>query len=162
MIRTPLTVAAVAATGLLLVGGGTALAVGAGGPGSPEVPHGPVTVASAQAGPSAGDDPAQLVPPELPAVTDAGSDDTGSDHTGAAAAPAPAAPAGPTVDRARAERIALDAAGGGRVTEIEFERADDDDRDHWEIEVRNGPVEHDLEIDAATGAILDHDTEHDD
>ncbi|WP_345653800.1 PepSY domain-containing protein, partial [Pseudonocardia tropica] len=80
------------------------------------------------------------------------------------------ATAAPAVDGAAAERAGLAAAGGGRVTASEFEsddrddRDDDgsDDRDHWEVEVRNGTTEHDIDIDAATGAVLDHDVDHHD
>jgi hypothetical protein len=150
-VRTPLTVAAVAATGLLLVGGGTALALGAGGA-SDELTVVPTGAAIART--------ADLLPPELP-------------RTAAPAAPAPAPPA---VDRAAAERAALAAAGGGRVTEVEFDRADSDDdrhdddrdddrsdgRDHWEVEVVNGTTEHDLDIDATTGQVLDHDVDRHD
>ncbi|WP_224386977.1 PepSY domain-containing protein [Pseudonocardia sp. ICBG1293] len=156
-MRTPLTVAAVAATGLLLVGGGTALALGKGG--APDefavVPTGAAIARTAD-----------LLPPELPRTA-----------ATAPAAPAPApAPAAPAVDRAAAERAALAAAGGGRVTEVEFDRADSDDdghdddrdddrshgRDHWEVEVVNGTTEHDLDIDAATGQVLDHDVDQHD
>ncbi len=150
-MRTPLTVAAVAATGLLLVGGGTALALGAGGA-PDELTVVPTGAAIART--------ADLLPPELP-------------RTAAATAPADPAPApAPAVDRAAAERAALAAAGGGRVTEVEFDRADsdddrhdddrDDDRDHWEVEVVNGTTEHDLDIDAATGQVLDHDVDRHD
>lgn len=155
-MRTPLTVAAVAATGLLLVGGGTALALGAGGA-PDELTVVPTGAAIART--------ADLLPPELP-------------RTAAATAPADPAPApAPAVDRAAAERAALAAAGGGRVTEVEFDRADSDDdrhdddrdddrsdgRDHWEVEVVNGTTEHDLDIDATTGQVLDHDVDrHDD
>lgn len=146
-MRTPLTVAAVAATGLLLVGGGTALAFGAGGA-PDELTVVPTGAAIART--------ADLLPPELPR-TDATAPTT--------AAPAPPAPA---VDRAAAERAALAAAGEGRVTKVEFESADrdgrdddgdtgDDDRDHWEVEILNGTIEHDIDIDAATGQVLDHD-----
>lgn len=146
-MRTPLTVAAVAATGLLLVGGGTALAFGAGGA-PDELAVVPTSAAIART--------ADPLPPELPR-TDASAPTT--------AAPAPPAPA---VDRAAAERAALAAAGGGRVTKVEFDSDDrddhdddrdagDDDRDHWEVEVLNGTIEHDIDIDAATGQVLDHD-----
>ena len=132
-MRSKLTVAAVAATGLLLVGGGAALALDSG---TPEVGVAPASV-STDAQPAA-----------------------------------PGAPQ-PAVDRATAERIALERAGGGRVGEVEFDRADDDrddaddrddrdDRDHWEVEVRNGAVEHDVDVDAATGEVLDHDIDRDD
>lgn len=159
-MRTPLTVAAVAATGLLLVGGGTALALGAGGA-PDELTVVPTGAAIART--------ADLLPPELPRT---------AVPTAPAAATAPAAPtpAPPAVDRAAAERAALAAAGGGRVTEVEFDRADSDDdrhdddrdddrshgRDHWEVEVVNGTTEHDLDIDAATGQVLDHDVDRHD
>ncbi|MEQ3550350.1 PepSY domain-containing protein [Pseudonocardia nematodicida] len=125
-MRTPLTIAAVAATGLLLVGGGTAVALGAGEP-----------------------ETVSVVPTT-------------------AAADAQPVPEPPAVDRAGAERIALELVGAGRVTDAEFDEADRDDdddrydRDHWEIEIHDGPVEHDVDVDAATGEILDHDIDRDD
>lgn len=127
-MRTPVTIAAVAATGLLLVGGGTALALGA------------------DAGAAA---------PAL-AATAAGAPDR------------PGAPGAPTVDRATAELIALERAGGGQITKVEFDRAGDDrdddrdDRDHWDVEIRTPGVEHDVDVDAATGEVLDHDIDRDD
>lgn len=155
-MRTPLTVAAVAATGLLLVGGGTVLALGAGGA-PDEVTVVPTGAAIART--------ADLLPPELPRAA----------TPTAPAAVASAAPAAPAVDRAAAERAALAAAGGGRVTTSEWESADrddrdddrdddgrSDDRDHWEVEVRNGTTEHDIDIDAATGRVLDHDVDRQD
>ena len=51
---------------------------------------------------------------------------------------------------------------------MEFDRADRDDdddrydRDHWEIDIRDGAVEHVIDVDAATGEILDHDIDRDD
>ncbi|MBP2365554.1 PepSY domain-containing protein [Pseudonocardia parietis] len=130
-MRSSITVAALAATGLLLVGGGTALALGA-------------------------DEPTVAVAP-----------------TSATAEAQPGNAPQPAVDRAAAERIALERAGGGRVTEVEFDRADDDrddaaelddrdDRDHWEVEVRNGAADHDVDVDAATGEILDYEIDNDD
>ncbi|BBG02664.1 MULTISPECIES: PepSY domain-containing protein [Pseudonocardia] len=130
------TIAAIAATGLLLIGGGTALALGSGS-GAAQVPVAPAA-ASAPELPGAGPDPAAQGTPQ------------------------------PVVDRATAERIALDRAGAGRVTEVEFDRADLDDdddrydRDHWEIEIRDGAVEHEIDVDAVTGEILDHDIDRDD
>ncbi|GAA1386654.1 hypothetical protein GCM10009613_20960 [Pseudonocardia kongjuensis] len=146
-MRTRTTVAAVAATGLLLIGGGTALALGSGS-GATQAPVAP-TAATA---------------PELPA---SGSVPDPAPGAAPGAGPAPVAPQ-PAVDRATAERIALELAGGGRVTEVEFDRADRDDdddrddRDHWEIDIRDGAVEHEIDVDAATGEILDHDIDRDD
>lgn len=136
-MRSPITVAALAATGLLLVGGGTALALG-------------------------GDEPTVAVNPA-----------SVSAEAQPAAAPQQAGAPQPIIDRATAERIALERAGGGQIVEVEFDRADDDrddaddrddrdDRDHWEIEIRNGAAEHDVDVDAATGEVLDHDIDHDD
>lgn len=127
-MRTPVTIAAVAATGLLLVGGGTALALGA------------------DAGAAA---------PAL-AATAAGAPDR------------PGAPGAPAVDRATAELIALERAGGGQITKVEFDRAGDDrdddrdDRDHWDVAIRTPGVEHDVDVDAVTGEVLDHDIDRDD
>ena len=121
-----LSIAALAATGLLLVGGGAACAS-------------PAEVAVTPAAQSAAD-----------------------------TAPAPGA--GAAVDRAAAERIAVERAGGGQVVTVEFDRADDDrdddsrsdGRDHWEVEVRTADAEHDVDVDAATGEVLDHDVDRDD
>ncbi|MBN9796710.1 PepSY domain-containing protein [Pseudonocardia alni] len=121
-----LSLAALAATGLLLVGGGAACA-----------------------------SPAEI------AVTPAAQ---------SAADTAPAPGAGAAVDRAAAERIAVERAGGGQVVTVEFDRADDDrdddsrsdGRDHWEVEVRTADAEHDVDVDAATGEVLDHDVDRND
>ncbi|MER5671404.1 PepSY domain-containing protein [Pseudonocardia alni] len=125
-----ISVAALAATGLLLVGGGAACA-----------------------------SPAEV------AVTPAA-------QSTADTAPAPGA--GAAVDRAAAERIAVERAGGGQVVKVEFDRADDgrdddrdddsrsDGRDHWEVEVRTTDAEHDIDVDAATGEVLDHDIDRND
>lgn len=125
-----LSLAALAATGLLLVGGGAACA-----------------------------SPAEI------AVTPAAQ---------SAADTAPAPGAGAAVDRAAAERVAVERAGGGQVVTVEFDRADDDrdddrdddsrsdGRDHWEVEVRTADAEHDVDVDAATGEVLDHDVDRND
>ncbi|MEV1292376.1 PepSY domain-containing protein [Pseudonocardia sp. NPDC049635] len=145
-MRTRTTVATIAATGLLLIGGGTALALGSG----TDPDRTPVT-------------PASVTAPELP-----GAGAAAASASDAGAAPAAPGAAQPAVDRATAERIALELVGAGRVTEVEFDREDDDDRDdrddrdHWEIEIRDGHVEHEIDVDAATGEILDHDIDRDD
>ncbi|MEU9818662.1 PepSY domain-containing protein [Pseudonocardia alni] len=125
-----LSLAALAATGLLLVGGGAACA-----------------------------SPAEV------AVTPAA-------QSTADTAPAPGA--GAAVDRAAAERTAVERAGGGQVVEVEFDRSDDgrnddrdddsrsDGRDHWEVEVRTADAGHDVDVDAATGEVLDHDIDRND
>lgn len=125
-----ISVAALAATGLLLVGGGAACASPAG----------------------------VAVTPAAQSTADT----------------APAPGAGAAVDRAAAERIAVERAGGGQVVKVEFDRADDDrdddrdddsrsdGRDHWEVEVRTDDAGHDVDVDAATGEVLDHDIDRDD
>ncbi|WP_326552846.1 PepSY domain-containing protein [Micromonospora sp. NBC_01813] len=63
------------------------------------------------------------------------------------------------IDVEQAKRIALDHVGGGRVTEIE--RDHEDGRPVWEVEIRAGAVEWDLDIDRTTGDILDVDRDDD-
>ncbi|MDN5917157.1 MAG: PepSY domain-containing protein [Pseudonocardia sp.] len=108
-----LTVAAVATAGLLALGGGTALTLGAGA----ENAVTPVSLAATDTTPA------------------------------------------PGVDRAAAERIALDRVGDGTITDRTELDDDDHDRQVWEVEVTNGTVEHDLDVDAANGAVIDHDTD---
>ena len=102
-----LTVAAIATAGLIAIGGGTALAAGAGGSDQP------ITLTAADTAP-------------------------------------------PGIDRAAAERIAIERVGGGRITD-RTELDDDDRRQVWEVEVTNGTIDHDLDVDAATGEIVEHD-----
>ncbi|GAA4541023.1 PepSY domain-containing protein [Pseudonocardia xishanensis] len=85
----------------------------------------------------------------LVAPAPAGSPTTAASPTPAASpttvAPAPA----PTLDRAAAERIALDHVGGGRITdgtELEWEHG----AQVWEVEVNHT---RDLHVDAASGAV---------
>ena len=74
------------------------------------------------------------------------------------------------VVRRRGGRDAVERAGGGQVVTVEFDRADDDrdddsrsdGRDHWEVEVRTADAEHDVDVDAATGEVLDHDVDRND
>lgn len=72
-------------------------------------------------------------------------------------------PAGTTIDRGTAERTAVQVAGGGVVTKSELDdRNDDGDPREWEIDVRNGAVLHEVEIDAATGEVTERDQDRDD
>ncbi|GIM77926.1 hypothetical protein Aau02nite_78360 [Amorphoplanes auranticolor] len=59
-----------------------------------------------------------------------------------------------------AKEIAVKAAGGGQVTETE--RETEHGRAVWDIEVQAGPVEHDIDVDRATGEVLRHERETDD
>jgi uncharacterized membrane protein YkoI len=65
-----------------------------------------------------------------------------------------------SISRATAEKIALTAAGGGRVTKVE--RETEHGRPVFDIEVRNGAVEHDIDVDRETGAVLRHKVDRDD
>jgi len=122
-MKTRLFVLAGATAALLVAAGGVALASN----GADDRPAA-VTVAVPAAAPAA----APAVPAAVPA-----------------AVPDAAAPA---VDRAAAERIALDHVGGGRISdgsELEWEHG----VRVWEVEVTDGAVEHDLDVDATTGAV---------
>ncbi len=71
--------------------------------------------------------------------------------------PVPAAP-GPAVDRGTAEQTARQVAGGGVVTKTELDDRDDDgDPREWEVDVRNGNVLHEIEMNAVTGEVTEHD-----
>ena len=48
----------------------------------------------------------------------------------------------------------------GKVTEIELD--EDDDRFVYEIEIHDGQIEYDFEIDAVTGTVLEFDQERED
>ncbi|MBB2911092.1 putative membrane protein YkoI [Streptosporangium becharense] len=61
------------------------------------------------------------------------------------------------IQRDAAIKIAQDKVPGARLVSAEFE--DDDAPAAWEIELRQGDVEHDFDIDATTGAILKQDQE---
>lgn len=56
--------------------------------------------------------------------------------------------------------IALEATGGGEVRSIEID--DHDGSWEWEIEIQLDGEEHELDIDATTGEVTDHDREADD
>jgi uncharacterized membrane protein YkoI len=155
---------------VLVIGAMAAVAVGSG-----------VALAS-----SGGDDPA---PPSRAAVdgtlTDDPSpspsrsaDDSGDNATdrgfdsglGAPDSPSPSASAsspsasspggGSAIGAAQARTIAIRAAGGGRVTEIE--RETEHGRAVWDVEVYRGGVEHDIDVDRATGEVLRHKTDRED
>ena len=70
-----------------------------------------------------------------------------------------AAPVGGGVDEAKAREIAVRAAGGGRVEDVE--RENEHGRDVWDVEVDVNGVEHEVDIDAASGEIVRHDTDDD-
>ena len=75
-------------------------------------------------------------------------------------ASAPSSGGGSAISAAQARTIALRAAGGGRVTDIE--RESEHGRAVWDVEVYRGGVEHDIDVDRATGDVLRHRTDRDD
>ncbi len=60
----------------------------------------------------------------------------------------------------KAKQIAISKAGGGYVTSVklDYERG----VRVWEVEIKNGRWEHDLDINAATGAIVKYERDYDD
>jgi uncharacterized membrane protein YkoI len=96
----------------------------------------------------------------------AGSDTTASPAP-AVSESAPSAPSSAPASAAAAEAISLDAAkaiaikaaGGGQVTDIE--RETEHGRAVWDVEVLVGDVEHDLDVDRASGEVLGHESERD-
>ncbi|SNS99485.1 Peptidase propeptide and YPEB domain-containing protein [Streptosporangium subroseum] len=63
------------------------------------------------------------------------------------------------VNREAAIKIAQDKVPGAQPAEAEFDG--DETPATWEIELRKDAVEHDFEIDATTGAILEQESETD-
>lgn len=74
--------------------------------------------------------------------------------------PAPGPPAAAGIGFDEASRIAVERAGGGRVTDADWdvERG----RQVWEVEVLSGRTEHELTLDADSGAVLRHERDYDD
>jgi uncharacterized membrane protein YkoI len=58
----------------------------------------------------------------------------------------------------KAQSIALSASGGGTVVKCEY----DVEEQEYEIEILNGTMEHDIDINAYSGAIISHDKEVED
>jgi uncharacterized membrane protein YkoI len=100
-----------------------------------------------------------------------GDEDTGSAQPATTTTAAPAATtttvaatittAG-SITRAQARTIALRAAGGGRVTDIEQD--DEDNRQVWKVKVRKGSTTRKVGIDQQTGRVLkiERDTDEED
>jgi hypothetical protein len=57
----------------------------------------------------------------------------------------------------QARELALRTAGGGQVTEIEREH--EHGRPVWSVEILNGTVEHEIDIDRESGKVNDHERE---
>ncbi|APX32553.1 peptidase [Brachybacterium sp. P6-10-X1] len=91
---------------------------------------------------------------------DAGSDASGSEDAAALPADADLAASQLPVPAEEAVGIAVQTAGGGETVSVSIDH--DDDRGWvWEIEVALDGQEHDLDIDATTGKVLEHDEEDD-
>ncbi|GLY93511.1 PepSY domain-containing protein [Actinoplanes sp. NBRC 103695] len=161
--------------------GGAALAAGADDP-SPEATSGEVTMlpngdvvepsptesASASASPSpsastssspgasTSSSPGASATVDDSSSRNGGVDDSASPSSSASPGAGPSRRAtsvvGISVDRAKA--IALRAAGGGWVESIE--RETEHGRAAWDVDVIVGGVEHDVDVDQATGAVIRH------
>ena len=77
-----------------------------------------------------------------------------------APSPSSSAGGGSGIGAAQARTVALRAAGGGRVTKVE--RETEHGRAVWDVEVIRGGVEHDIDVDRATGEVLRHRIDRDD
>ncbi|MEV4708226.1 PepSY domain-containing protein [Actinoplanes sp. NPDC049316] len=125
-IRTASALAVGAVAALAL--GGTALAAGADDPSVPMLPNGDV-----------------VTPPSL------FSSPTPSPSV---STPASSPSSSTAISLDAAEAIAVRAAGGGRVTKVEREA--EHGRAVWDVDVVLRGVEHDIDVDRATGAVLRH------
>lgn len=71
----------------------------------------------------------------------------------------------PTTDTAisteQAQQIALERVGGGYLTKTELDLDDDDGIKKYEIEIKNGNKEYDVEINADTGEIIKYEEDLD-
>ncbi|WP_422115198.1 PepSY domain-containing protein [Brachybacterium sp. UNK5269] len=151
-----------AALGALVI----SLAAGCGaGEQQPAGPADGATAENTDAGPNSGS-----------AASDAGGDDSaasdagGDGQTGSAVPDAPAGAALPAsadlateqlpVPAEEAVELAVQTVGGGRPISVEIDH--DDDAWEWEIEVALDGREHDLDIDATTGEVTQHDQDDDD
>ena len=144
-IVTTLAVGAVAALAI----GGTALAGGDDDTAAARLGAAPSASASASA-PAEPGEPGSVT--EVPGVAPSAS--ASSSASASASAPAGAVRA----DQART--VALRAAGGGQVTGIE--RETEHGRAVWDVEVRVGDVEHEIDVDRENGRVLRHRTDADD
>lgn len=154
--------------------GGAALAAGADDP-SPEATSGEVTMlpngdvvqpsptesASASASPSASSSPSPNATADDSPSRNGSVDDSASPSSSASsssASPGASSSRGATsvsgISVGRAKAIALRAAGGGWVESIE--RETEHGRAVWDVDVIVGGVEHDIDVDRATGAVTRH------
>jgi hypothetical protein len=149
-LRTASALAAGAVAALAL--GGTALAAGSDDPSAPPavemLPDGTVVTPSPSASSStAGPDPSPSSSSASPLSSPSSSSASSPSSAGA-------------IDLDAAKETAVKAAGGGRV--IDVERETEHGRAVWDIDVRKAGVEHDIDVDRATGEVLRHRSEADD
>jgi hypothetical protein len=152
-----LTIGAVAALAL----GGTALAAGNDDPSAPPVvemlPDGTVVTPSPSSDDSAFSDDSASPSPSASSADSAPPSPSASSENSASPSPSPSSAGAISLDAAKA--IAIRAAGGGRVTDAE--RETEHGRAVWDIEVQRGNVEHNIDVDRATGDVLRHRSEAD-
>ncbi|MFI7026046.1 PepSY domain-containing protein [Micromonospora sp. NPDC049900] len=92
-------------------------------------------------------DPGTVAPPSDPGSVAPPTDPS------TAAPPAGTSPdAADKISRERAGEIALAHVGGGRITEVDRDR--ENKRPVWEVEIVNGDVEHEVDVDRETGQVL--------
>ena len=61
----------------------------------------------------------------------------------------------------KAQEIAMNKVGTGTLVKCELDYDDDTQKYKYEIEIRDGRVEYDLEIDATSGDIIEYEQDHD-
>ena len=61
----------------------------------------------------------------------------------------------------KAQEIAMNRVGTGTLVKCELDYDDDTQKYKYEIEIRDGRVEYDLEIDATSGDIIKYEQDHD-
>jgi hypothetical protein len=135
MTRFSLTVAGIAAVATLAIGGAAVAAS------DDDSPRTGATVAAT-------DSPS---PDDSPTPGDTASPDDTASPTDDATTTAPADPGSP-VSRGLAVDIALNATGGGTVTEVESEF--EHGRAVWKVRIVKDGVRYDVYVDAATGEII--------
>lgn len=95
------------------------------------------------------------------APTDEGAGDSGQQEPAAAALPADADLAAEElpISAEQAIEIATETAGGGDLVQIEIDH--DDGTWEWELELVMDGTQHELDIDATTGEVTEHQTDDD-
>lgn len=68
----------------------------------------------------------------------------------------------PKVNREQAVKIAQGVVPGARLVDVDYEHRWGKRPAHWDVELKTGTAEHELEIHATTGKVLEHDVDADD